>query len=670
MDDRGHEEKQKSDEDRGGKTGWARRAVKRGHDAEKLATRSSGGKGKHVARPIDPPDSESRSVRSVHSLLRIILLGFLLVVSLGGAWAQESPPVDFTRPVLIHREGVWWFADADRRPFFSRGVCCVAPGASRTEYDPENPGYAWWRQHDSMSQWAGATLGRLQTWGFNTLGGWADLTVLRPLRSNLWLTPVLHLGLSVGLPWYDMWDEKLLGRLDQLAQEQILLVRDDPRLLGYYSDNELGWWNAALFKVTLQQPPGSGQRQRLLHLLQTRYDHDWDRLLKDFQPEHTESWADLEQHGVLHLRPGGNGIPILREFLGLLAARYYQLMEETIRRYDRRALILGDRYQSFFYPEVARAAAAHVDVISSNLNAQWDDGSFLRCYLDTLHALTGKPVLVSEFYLAAEENRSGNRNSQGVFPVVKTQAERATAAARTLELVARHPFVVGADWFQWSDEPRHGRTDGENFDFGLVDNDDRPYDELTAALSAVPTSPGRRSTVTRPDARDGIPPAPADPWADFVSGHALLAWDRERGLIPASTPFPLADLYACWNATNLFLGLYSLDIVEDAFYRDRNIPKSARARWSITVNGGVPVEARLGAGREAVVSDPVVRVENLSGWNLNVRNIALAGIPARRLGQAVLREGTEVDLVCSLTTHGGADRIEWRGRFRLAGKLP
>ena len=34
-------------------------------------------------------------------------------------------------------------------------------------------------------------------------------------------------------------------------------------------------------------------------------------------------------------------------FLGLLAERYYQLVHQIIRKYDTRALILGDRYQSF-----------------------------------------------------------------------------------------------------------------------------------------------------------------------------------------------------------------------------------------------------------------------------------------------------------------------------------
>ena len=41
------------------------------------------------------------------------------------------------------------------------------------------------------------------------------------------------------------------------------------------------------------------------------------------------------------------------------------------------------------------AAAPFVDAISSNLNADWNDGSFLRCYLDTLHEITGKPILVT-----------------------------------------------------------------------------------------------------------------------------------------------------------------------------------------------------------------------------------------------------------------------------------
>ena len=134
------------------------------------------------------------------------------------------------------------------------------------------------------------------------------------------------------------------------------------------------------------------------------------------------------------------------------------LVHQIIRKYDQRALILGDRYQSFYYPEVARASARHVDAVSSNVNAGWNDGSFARYHLETLRALTGRPVFVSEFYMAARENRSGNENKPG-FPVVDTQRERVAGFNRTLELLVRIPYVVGADWFQYYDEPTHGRAD-------------------------------------------------------------------------------------------------------------------------------------------------------------------------------------------------------------------
>ena len=108
-----------------------------------------------------------------------------------------------------------------------------------------------------------------------------------------------------------------------------------------------------------------------------------------------------------------------------------------------------------------------------NLNAAWNDGTFPRFYLDTLHALSGKPVIVSEFYMAAQQNRSGNKNDSSTFPAVTTQKERAAGFRNTVDALARIPYVVGADWFQYYDEPTHGRIDGEDYDFGLVDIHDR-----------------------------------------------------------------------------------------------------------------------------------------------------------------------------------------------------
>lgn len=568
---------------------------------------------------------------------------------------------------LRQTNSAWWLCSPEGGRFFSVGICLVTRGASRDGFDRENPGYASWQHYPDDRAWADETLHRLKSWNFTTIGAWSHHGVLLQSSNMLrGLTPVLHVGSTAGAPWWDMWDEKIIQRMDDVAREQILAVRDDPRLIGYYTDNEMGWWNATLFHMALEQAFTSGQRQRLLKLLREAYSNDWQKLLADFEPEFADSFDALEQRGQLWLKAGARGVPVMRRFLALVASRYYQLTHDIIRKYDRRALILGDRYQSFFYPEVAQAAAPYVDAISSNLNAPWNDGSFARFQLDTLHALTGKPVFVSEFYLSATENRSGNRNNHGLFPVVPTQRERATASRVTLHSLARLPYVVGADWFQYFDEPRHGRDDGENYNFGLVDIHDQPYDELTRAfakadlitLKAHPAAP-------RADASAGVPRAPRDPFQHSASAQAMRHWDRERGFVKPSSPYPMADLYLCWSPKALYLGLYAHDIIEEAYYRGKAVPKSDRAVWTVQAAGGEPIRARIGSGREGIASDPEVRLDNLSGVNLNVRNIAILELPAHKLGKQRLRAGESVELKSTFLSHGQAYRVEWQGTFKL-----
>ncbi len=615
--------------------------------------------------------------------IAIVRTGAALIVALlagpdgGGAPAEPhtapetATPLAATGPAsrysVTEEDGICWLVTPAGRRFFSRGVCVVTPGLSRETYDAENPAYAAWQHYPDTSAWAAATVQRLRAWGFTTLGAWSDVAALRGSRDDgFFLTPVLHLGSTAGAPWWDMWDPEVIRRMDAAARETILAVRDDPRLIGYYSDNELGWWNATLFKMTLEQGPRSGQRQRLMQLLRDTYGDTWERLLTDFTVEGAANWAELEQRGMLYLRTGGRGIQVMRRFLHLVAERYYSLVREIIRRYDQRALILGDRYQSFFYPEVATAAAAHVDVISSNLNAPWNDGSFLRGYLDCLHQLTGRPILVSEIYVAARRNRSGNRNDSGIFPVVETQRQRAASLCHSLEQLLRVPAVVGVDWFQYFDEPTHGREDGENFNFGLVDIQDQPYDEITRVFARLDVSPASRARAARADARQGIPPAPRRPFDRFVPGLALQHWDRERGYVPPVTGPALADLYAGWSPDALYLGLYLLDIVEEAYYRDYRVPKEDRAQWIIELPGQPePIRARIGAGREALVNEPRVRVESLSGRNLNVRCVAAMQLPASLWGKRVFRAGDSVEFNATLRTHAQAYRISWSGGFRL-----
>jgi hypothetical protein len=455
----------------------------------------------------------------------------------------------------------------------------------------------------------------------------------------------------------------------QIARDQILPLRDDPRLLGYYSDNEMGWWNATLFKMALEHKPTSGQRQRLIKLLRESYRNDWSELLKDFEADGVGSFEELDQRGMLYLRPGSKGIRTYRRFLSLMAERYYALVREVIRTYDSRALILGDRYQSFYYPEVAGACAAHVDAASGNLNAAWNDGTFPRFYLDTLHALSGKPIFVSEFYMAAQQNQSGNKNKNSTFATVTTQRERVAGFRNTVRALARTPDVVGADWFQYYDEPPHGRGDGEDYNFGLVDIHDRPYKLLTAAarsLDLAAIKNGRHSA--RPDASLGVPAAPREPLGQFTIRLALKDWDRERGFVKPVSEFPVADLYVCWSKPAVYLGLYAQDIVEENYYRNKIVPDVDRAEWIISIGEtNKPIRARLGPGAPPVCDEPAVRIVNLSGVYMNTRNIAAVELSAKLFGKERFKAGDTIEFGSTFFTHCRADRVEWKGRFKLGG---
>ena len=596
----------------------------------------------------------------------ILITTSLLALSLPRGRAATNAPFS-----IQQREGITWLAKPSGERFFSLGVCVVNQGASRDQLSATNPGYAAFQHYENSNRWAEATLKRLKTWKFTATGGWSDFPALRQCRdADVAFIPVLAVGMTCGAPWWDMWDTNIIARMHQIARDQILPLRDDPRLLGYYSDNEMGWWNATLFKLTLEQAPTSGQRQRLVQLLRATYHNNWPELLADFEAAGVGDFAELEQRGMLYLRPGSQGIHTYRRFLGLMAARYYSLMREVIRTYDSRGLILGDRYQSFYYPEVARALASSVDAASSNLNAAWNDGTFPRFYLDTLHALSGKPVIVSEFYMAAHQNRSGNRNKTSTFPTVATQAERAAGFRNTVRALARKPYVVGADWFQYYDEPAQGRFDGEDYNFGLVDIHDQPYELLTAAAAELDLVAIKSAHhAARPDASLGVPPAPRDPLGRFTIRLALQDWDRERGFVKPVSEYPVADLYVCWSAQAVYLGLYAQDIVEENYYRNKIVPEVDRARWTISVGGThPPIRARLGPGAPPVCDEPAVRIANLSGVYMNTRNIAAVELPAKLFGKARFKAGDTIAFGSTCFTHCRADRVEWKGQFKLSGE--
>jgi regulation of enolase protein 1 (concanavalin A-like superfamily) len=108
-------------------------------------------------------------------------------------------------------------------------------------------------------------------------------------------------------------------------------------------------------------------------------------------------------------------------------------------------------------------------------------------------------------------------NSKGAGPRVANQRERADAFEDYVRRLLQEPGVVGYHWFQHNDQPKEGRFDGEDSNYGVVDGKDEVYVELTQRMAEV----NRRAE----EWHSGIPAAVHDPLRNRL--EAGWTWIRE-----------------------------------------------------------------------------------------------------------------------------------------------
>jgi len=510
---------------------------------------------------------------------------------------------------LVRENGAWWLTDDSGGQFLSLGVNAVrgCPYTAKPNgagaYEREEF-YCWPRFYESEEAWRASACGFLESLGVNTRGGWSDPSP----EFGLYLTPELDLGRHAQLHWFDPFDPECPERTARLAAELTGPYRHDPQTLGYFTDNEVGWWNGPVFLWYLGQGWHNATKQLVWNVLFERYGGDWSRLCAEFTPGFgMRSFDDLKKIGAnLKLKAGGRGIDVVNQVCGLVARRYYELVTAAVHAADPEALVLGDRLPLTYNQDAVLAARGLLDVLSTNYNVDVEDGWVAPYYFEGLARLTGgMPVLVSEFFYAARENGSGNVNN-GHLMTVATQAERAKGAAAAVAAFAAFPEVVGLHWFQMYDEPPGGREDGENYNFGLVDIHDRPYpllaDSLRRALAAAPAVHGAGRAPAGTPAGGSLPrltPAP-------VMGDGTLAdWQDKAGsrLLGFTTPapyVPFGDVHCGWTPDGLSLFCLAQDYL-DVNLLDFSGPFPAEEAFQLRVTAGV-------RGREtqlAVVLEPV-----------------------------------------------------------------
>lgn len=548
--------------------------------------------------------------RIIHHRSLVWCFGLLLFV--GCRSLSPGRPTEGPRWRTTQREGVHWLLTPEGTLFYSKGVNFVH-GGTETPLAREMKAYFWRNFFPTLDGWRSAVGRQLSDWGFNTRGGWSDPSP----RIGLALTVELDLGRRAGFHWFDPFDPEMENKAVQWAYTLTRPYIGDPHLIGYFTDNEVGWWNSPLFVWYLNKGWENHTKRVLWNLLYEEYGGRWERLTADWVPQGgLRGFEDLKGPSTsLRLRPGGNGMRIVDRFLYLCARRYYELMHKALRTAHPEALILGDRLPLYYHQDAVRALDDFVDVVSTNYNVDTPDGWVAPYYFEGLCRLTGKPVLVTEFFFAAHENRSWNQNKTqrkahakpGHLMTVATQQERAAGLANALRNFARFPNVVGIHWFQYSDEPFGGREDGEDYNFGLVDNANRPYEEVTRVFSELnprleelhkkargrPAEGGCGVCGAPSRARDGrgrvaIPQA-LHPI--HLSDQTLADWDKEatrlEGFVAEGPYVPFGDVHLAWRPEGIYVAVIANTYVDPTFMAySADFPPSESFHLHLAVKAG------------------------------------------------------------------------------------
>ena len=425
----------------------------------------------------------------------LIVLTILLVA--GVAAAQDF----FT---VGQDDGRWWLFDPDGERFFSTGVNVVTESGF---YCPDL-GYSPYYEniidiYGSVEAWTDATIERLANWNFNTIGGWGAYG-----RFGEQMPYTVVMGMS-GANWQtgkvpDYWGEDFYQRVEDQAQT-CLSRADDPKLIGYFIDNEMRWgpdWRslADLFADYMSFGADSPGKLELISWLRERYQDDLT-LFNFVYNQELRGWWELEKPRQVSPFPLNERQADDREaWTAYVADHFFAVTCGAIRAADPNHLILGSRLVSWLTPTVVlEAAANYVDVITVNHYLVWEPFQWLAFslydafrmvspenMLENYHLISGLPVLITEFSMRGLDAVPPSTWPPPIlFKTAPNQTVRAHWVADYTHQCTHTDYIVGYHWFSYMDEPELGRFDGEDSNFGLVTELDEPYELLIDAFTEI-----------------------------------------------------------------------------------------------------------------------------------------------------------------------------------------
>ncbi|MBU0677370.1 MAG: hypothetical protein KJ626_04570 [Verrucomicrobia bacterium] len=418
----------------------------------------------------------------------------VILLILTGCQVMELPErAEEKMYVKVKEDGAgrYWFSRGDQE-FLSLGVCTVLP---REWNDfPVGESYNVMGKSDgNLTAWSDAVQKRLIGWKFNTLGAFSHYSLFNSTSLYhtrvIWFRNWYHEGRDMRL--VDVFDTNFVRDVEVDAAKIVPSCATNEYLLGYFVSNELPWYgergwptsaNVSMISRYMELQKNAPGKERLVSFLKEYYEDDFSALTAEWITK-AESFSDLLNEEEIIARVPRHKLAV-SAWCGVVAETYYRMCHDAIRRHDPDHLILGSRFATKVPVPVIEACGKYSDVVSVNHYSR--SGDFDEKLMGAVAALTGKPVLITEFSWRAEENSSGCRNNAGADVTVQTQQDRADAFERYATELLKLPYMLGYHWFQYADQPPKGRgMDGEDSNYGLVDIADKPYEILLDSLSEI-----------------------------------------------------------------------------------------------------------------------------------------------------------------------------------------
>ncbi|WAJ72248.1 agarase [Catenovulum adriaticum] len=343
-----------------------------------------------------------------------------------------------------------------------------------------------------LKKWHDVTVQRMQDWGFTSFGNWVDPAFYDmekvPYFANGWIIGDFktlsgeknHWGLMPD-PFDPVFAERAQKTIDVIAKK----VKASPWCAGIFIDNEKSWGERegsvpARYGVILDALSKSAEQSPAKNAfsaqLQTQY-QDIDALNQAWQTS-IKDWNSLKA-GIQFDHYPDALVRDLSSLLEMLGEQYFTVVHNTLEKALPHHLYMGARMANWGMPdEIIKASIKYSDVLSFNIYEEGMQPHFWS-FLEEVDL----PVVIGEFHI-------GTATDSGLFnPGIvhaSDQKNRAKMYKNYMQSVLNKPYMVGAHWFQYVDEPISGRAfDGENANIGFVTVTDRPYPELVSAVKEV-----------------------------------------------------------------------------------------------------------------------------------------------------------------------------------------